>query len=532
MNRLLRISFFLFLPLWISNASIAQDAEISYPPEFSEPFPLFTKALGDFERPISSGSEMAQAYFNQGFQMMYAFTKEDAARSFIEAQKADLNCAICYWGEAWAWGSYLNGPMRKDEAPRAYAAIQKAVKLADEGYANENEKAFIQAMSVRYAENYNSDTQAARDTAYAFAMKGVAEKYPDDLDAGTFYAEALFLLEPRRGHRDINDPDVQKLHAELERVLELDIKHPGACHLYIHATESTTDPGKAEACAEFIGISIPGASHINHMPSHTWNEIGRWGDAVRANIMAWHSDQKEAVGEGFAIYPSHNLHMLAFAASMDGQSGVATQAGRDYTKLTGNNMYEVLTLVRFGRFDEVLRVTERPTHEIQAGMWDFSMGYARLKEGDIRMAENYLEKVLAAADTSKSRFRFHSTEKLLGTVGGILEGEIHLTKGDTLAAISSFERAVMIEDSLDYDEPEPLPFAARHWLGSALLSINKYAEAEAVYRAELEDHPNNGWSYFGLINALEGQGKSDPELEAAFEASWARSDTWIRGSKF
>lgn len=532
MNRFLYLVTFLLIAISFQSISIAQDAEVTYPPEFDEPFPLYTKALGDFHRPISSENEKAQAYFNQGFQMMYAFTKEDGARSFREAWKNDPNCAICYWGEAWSWGSYLNGRMSGSEAPRAYNAIQKAMELADIGFANEKEKAFIQAMSVRYVKDYEYKSQAKRDTAYAKAMKEVYDKYPNDLDAGTFYGEALFLLEPRRGTRDLNDPDVQKLHSVLESVLEKDIKHPGACHLYIHATESTADPGKAEACSEYIGTSIPGASHINHMPSHTWNEIGRWGDAVRANIMAWHSDQKAAIGEGFAIYPSHNLHMLAFAASMDGQSGVATQAGRDYTKLTGNNMYEVLTLIRFGRFDEVLRVTERPTHEVHAGMWDFSMGYARLKEGDIRLADNYLEKVLAAADTSSSRFRFHSADKLLGTVGGILEGEIQLSKGDTLAAISSFERAVSIEDSLSYDEPEPIPFAARHWLGAALLSVDRFSEAEAVYRAELEDHPNNGWSYFGLLKALEGQGKTDSELETAFKESWARSDTWIRGSKF
>lgn len=525
--------FNLILIVGISSLTvIAQNSEISYPLEFSEPFPLFEKALGDFERPISSENSEAQAYFNQGFQMMYAFTKEDAARSFKEAQKLDPNCAICYWGEAWAWGSYLNGRMREVEAPRAYAAIQKAVELANDGHANEKEKDFIDAMAQRYIEDYDASTRRVQDSTYSVAMQAVAEKYPNDLDAGTFYAESLFLLMPRRGTRDLDDPEVQQLHAELERILAIDIKHPGACHLYIHATESTTDPGKAEACSEFIGTSIPGASHINHMPSHTWNEIGRWGDAVRANIMAWHSDLKASVGEGFAIYPSHNLHMLLFAGSMDGQSGVSTQAGRDYTKLTGNNMYEVLTLIRFGRFDEVLRVTERPTHEVHGGMWDFSMGYARLKEGDINMAENYLAKVLAAADSSNSRFRFHPAGKLLGTVGGILEGEIYLTKGDTVAALTSFERAVAIEDSLDYDEPEPIPFAARHWLGSALLSIQKYVEAEAVYRAELEDHPNNGWSYYGLLQALEGQGKTDNELERAFEASWARSDTWIRGSKF
>lgn len=524
--------YLLLFAIFLSTGLVAQTSEVSYPSGFDEPFPLYTKALGDFERPISSSNEMAQKYFNQGFQMMYAFTKEDGARSFREAWKNDPNCAICYWGEAWAWGSYLNGKMRASESPRAYVAIQKAKELADQGYASENEKAFIEAMLVRYAEEFDSDEQTKRDTAYAEAMRVVSERYPDDLDAGTFYGEALFLLEPRRGTRDLNDPDLQKIHEVLEGVLEKDIKHVGACHLYIHATESTTDPGKAEPCSEYIGTSIPGASHINHMPSHTWNEIGRWGDAVRANIMAWHSDQKEAVGEGFAIYPSHNLHMLLFAASMDGQSGVASQAGRDYTKLTGNHMYESLTLIRFGRFDEALKVEKTDSKDIPEGMWEFSMGYAHLKQGDIDEAEEYLKEVLEKADESTSRFRFHPADNLLGTVGGILEGEILLAKGETSKAIEAFERAVEFDDALQYDEPEPLPFAARHWLGAALLESGEFEKAEEVFRAELIDHPNNGWSYFGLLEALEAQGKTDAELEEAFKNSWARSDTWIRGSRF
>ena len=524
--------FAVLVLILLLGSSLTNAQEVSYPPEFDEPFDLYTKALGDFERPISSKNEKAQAYFNQGFQMMYAFTKVDGARSFREAWKNDPDCAICYWGEAWAWGSYLNGPMRKDEAPRAYAAIQKAIELANEGHASEQEEAFIEAMSVRYVEDYDPDKRAVQDTAYAMAMKKVAEKYPNDLDAATFYAEALFLLEPRRGNRDINDPDVQKLHQVLEGILAKDIRHPGACHLYIHATESTTRPEKAEACAEFIGASIPGASHINHMPSHTWNEVGRWGDAVRSNIMAWHSDQKATIGEGFAIYPSHNLHMLLFAGSMDGQSGIATQAGRDYTKLTGNNMYEVLTLIRFGRFDEVLKVTEKPTQDIPLGMWHFSHGYAQLKEGDIDLAKFHLKKIKDIHSSSEARFRFHSATHLLGIVAGILEGEIESEEGETDKSIVAFEGAIAFYDSLQYDEPEPLPFSPRHWLGSVLLEDGQYAKAEQNYRDELKHHPHNGWSLFGLQKALEAQGKSDPEVDADFEASWARSDTWIRGSKF
>ena len=310
---------------------------------------------------------------------MYAFAKQDAARSFREAWRRDPNCAICYWGEAWAWGSYLNGPMRPAEAPFAYAAIQRARDLAA-AFASEGERAFIEAMVPRYVAQFDPDRRREQDTAYAESMRGVYETYPDDLDAATLYAEALFLLEPRRGTRDLDTPDVRRLHGVLEGILARDIRHPGACHLYIHATESTTEPGRAEACAEFVGNSIPGASHINHMPSHTWNEIGRWGDAVRANIQAWHSDQKAAIGEGFAIYPQHNLHMLLFAASMDGQGAVATQAGKDYAKLTGDSFYQALTLLRFGRFDEILALDNRPDNIVTGGLWDFAQGYARLRK--------------------------------------------------------------------------------------------------------------------------------------------------------
>ncbi len=362
-------------------------------------------------------------------------------------------------------------------------------------------------------------------------MRKLHERFPDDLDAATLYAEALFLLEPRRGTRDINDPNVQRLHKQLEEILSVDIKHPGACHLYIHATESTIEPGKAEACAEFIGSSIPGASHINHMPSHTWNEIGRWGDSVRANLQAWHSDLKSEVGEGFAIYPSHNLHMLLFAASMDGQGAIAMQAGRDYERLTGDPMYRLLTLVRFGRFTEILDDHARPSGAIQAGIWDFAKGYAELRKGDPGFAPTYLAHVEKAME-SDEQFRNHSANGLLGVLAAILEGEIDRHNGRIDEGIAALRKAVERDDALVYDEPEPLPFDARHWLGAALLEAKRYDEAEQVYKLELVDHPHNGWSLYGLQQALAAQGKQDSAVNADFEASWARSDTWIRGSRF
>ena len=508
----------------------AGEASAELPESFSQPMPLFATALGDHHHPISTDNEKAQAYFDQGFRLMYAFGKEDAVRSFRESWKQDPDCAICYWGEAWAWGSYLNGPMRPFEAPFAYAAMQEAVARVDG--ASPKERAYIEAITTRYVQDFDPAQRRDQDEAYAEAMRKLSEAYPDDLDAVTLYGDALFLLEPRRGTRDLNDPNVQRLHAVLESVLDRDITHPGACHLYIHATESTVNPGLASGCAEHLGSEIPGASHINHMPSHTWNEIGRWADGVRANIKAWHSDLKAAVGEGVAIYPTHNLHMLLFAASMDGQGAIAIQAGKDYAKLTGDSVFHVLTLVRFGRFDEILALTERPAQDGSGGLWDFAQGYAHLRIGDADFAQVFLSRVLKLADETNARFRFDSAELLLKTVGGILEGEIRRADGHQHAAIESFERAVEVEDQLEYSEPEPLPFAARHWLGAALLEAGRFADAERVYRTELEDHPNNGWSLLGLTQALEAQGKASPDVAAEFEESWARSDTWMAASRF
>jgi len=497
---------------------------------FTAPIELYKSGLGSFARTMSSSNTEAQAFFNQGFQMMWAFAKGEAVRSFREAWKRDPQCAICYWGEAWAWGSYLNAPMNADEAPHAYAALQKALEL--KAKADPKERGMIDALAVRYVKDFVADKRVEQDKAYAAAMAKLAATYPDDLDIATIHADALFLLEPRRGTRDVKSPNVQHLHHVLEAILAKDVRHPGACHLYVHATESTVVPGKAEGCAQYLGSSIPGASHINHMPSHTWNEVGRWADSVRANLEAWHSDQKAAIGEGFAIYPEHNLHMLLYAAAYDGQGAIAMQAGKDYAKLTGDTFYQVLTLLRFGRFDEVLEIRSRPKNETTAALWDFAHGYAQLRHGNADFAKVYLARVQKAAETSKTMLRVHTPKKLLEAVAAILDGEIKRSEGDLPGAIAALEKGAAAEDGMEYDEPEPLPFAVRHWLGAVLLEAKRPAEAERVYRVELEDHPHDGWSLFGLRQALAAQNKTDAAIDADFEKSWGRADHWIRASRF
>jgi tetratricopeptide (TPR) repeat protein len=501
------------------------------PHDFDEPIKLYKVGLGTFVRPISSKNTEAQAYFNQAFQLTYAFARVEAGRSFREAQKRDPDCAICYWGEAWVWGPYISEGRTAEHETRAYTAIQKARSLAD-AHADAKEKALITAMGARYTGRFEGERRVAADRAYAQAMARVAEAYPDDLDVATLYAEALFLLLPRPGAFDINDPNVARVLNVLESALKRDIRHLGACHLYVHTTELTSQPQRAERCVEYLGDAVPGASHLNHMPAHTWTRVGRWGEAVRASVQAWQSDQRAAKGEGFLTYPAHDLQMLVYAASFDGQSAPAISAARGIAKLTGDPMYLALALVRFGRFGEIATMGERPAGDIPGGMWDFAHGYADLRAGNTQRARGSLDVMSKTAKTSTAVFKFHPAKVLLGTLAAILEGEIHRASGDMKGAITAFERAVALDDSIVIDDPEPLPLPARHWLGAALLDAKRFDDAERVYREDLERHPHNGWSLVGLQQAMKQQGKPSTEVDADLRTSWARADTPIKASRF
>ena len=495
----------------------------------------YDQALGPHTRVVTTSSARAQAFFDQGVQMMYAFTPSRAAKSFRQAQREDAACAMCYWGEAWALGPFYNGSMDEEDAPTAFEKVRRARELAGES-ASDVERALIGAMAERYEPKHDPDAREALDSAYARAMGEVHRQFPGDADVATLYAEALMLLEPRRGYWNIDKPSVRKIHGVLEGALAVSIEHPGACHLYIHATEPTDEPNKAEACAGHLGSAIPGASHIQHMPSHTYNRVGRWGDAVRANLAAWHTDRRaEEEGTAWAIYPAHNLHMLFFAASMDGQGAIAVQAARDYAKIArGGEFYHALALLRFGRFDEILELGNRPKRPIQRGVWDFARGYAHLRLGNPDSAQVYLMRVGRGMKEAPEdeNFRDHTADQLLGVVSGILEAEVerrHL--GRPAAAAAILEGVVVMEDGMIYDEPEPLNFSARHWLGDVLMEMGGYAEAEEVFRASLKDHPMNGWSLFGLEASLRAQRLEEEadRVHALFEEAWARSDTEIRG---
>ena len=491
--------------------------------------------LGPHNRPITTTSEKAQAYFDEGLLFMYAFGTSIAEESFRASQAEDPECASCYWGEAWSLAPYLNGGMSPGNERSAHAAMQKAQE--HKSGATEVERALIDAFAVRFEADPERSRRRMLDTLYAREMDKVAARYPDDLDVLTLQAEAWMLLRPRRGDVDLEAKDVKKIRPILETVLARDINHPGACHLYIHLVEASQDPGLAEACSDHLGSQIA-VSHIHHMPTHIYMNIGRWGDAVRGNQQAWHADQKAAHGGPPGVYPSHNLHMLLNAAVMDGQSAVAIQAAKDLAGHRGPwGAYIPLTYAAFGRWSEILAGDgPKSDQPMELVAWSFSRGLAYLRMGHVDVAQDHLEEIdqaLEDADPSAT-FRYSPLADVVALPRSILAGEILNAQGKADEAVAVLQHGIEKEDGLIYSEPRAWHMPVRHTLGAILLENDRTAEAEQVYRDALEDLPNQGWAYFGLMQALEAQKKTAQAQEARreFDRYWVRADTWLRSSRF
>jgi tetratricopeptide (TPR) repeat protein len=490
--------------------------------------------LGPHTRTITTASPLAQRYFNQGLNLGFGFGMPEARRSFEAALRADPTCAMCAWGLAWSLGPYVNGGRDSARDVRAHGLVRQALDAARSSGATPVERALIEAMATRYPAEPTAARQIAADSAYTRSMREVHRRFPDDLDAAALFAESIMVLRPwdywtRAG---TPQPGIAELLQVLESVLARHLRHPGACHLYIHAVEASTAPERAETCADLLIDGMPGASHMRHMPSHTYVRIGRYGDAVRANQLAWIADQQAAYGGATAIYPSHNLHMLLFAASYDGQSGVALQAARDLQRLgSGNAAFNALVLARFGRWAELLDMSA-PSDRLAQAMWHYARGMAELRTREAvsaRMNLAALDVVAADADLPAS------VRHLVGIARATLSAEIDAGAGRYDGAVRTLEAARVIEtDSLGYDEPEPWLIPLRQTLGAILLEANRPVEAETAYRGELATHPENGWSLYGLARALQAQGREEEaeQVRQRHRRAWIRADVDIRASRF
>lgn len=499
---------------------------------------------GRHTRTVTTASPEAQAFFDQGLNFLYAFNHDEAIRSFERAAELDPGCAMASWGISLAHGPHINNPMLpEDRAREAWKALERARGLAPK--ASPVERDLIDALGKRYAHPPPAD-RAALDQAYADAMRTVRKKHPGDADVGALAAEAMMDLHPWDLYTQDGAPHAwtgEIVHL-LEEVIAQSSNHPLALHLYIHAVEASTDPGKALPAADRLRDLTPGLGHLVHMPSHIDVRTGGWAKGILANQRAIAADDgylgKAKPPSFYRIYMAHNRHMLAFVAMMRGQSAVALRAGRELIdRMPEDWLKEFAPIVdgflatpyelqiRFGRWTDLLAEPEpREIFPLARTLWRYSRGVAlaalhRPAEARVELKAFLQARGKVAKDAG---FGNNTAADIMGVAEAALEGEILYREGKKDAAFASFREAVKREDALRYGEPPDWIQPIRHTLGAALLDSGRAAEAEAVYRDDLKRWPENGWSLLGLSLSLRGQGKDAAEVDRRFREAWKDAD--------
>lgn len=516
--------------------------------------PLFP-SLGSYTRTVTTDSPEAQRYFNQGLAFLHGFNHGAAIRSFQEAARLDPTCAMAHWAIALASGPHINFPL---VPPPAAELAWKELGLAQQNAAHASavERELIDALSVRYA-NPQPEDRGPLDRAYADAMRKVWKAHPDDPDVGAFFAEAMMDLRPwdQWTPEGQPQPGTAEILATLDAVLKLNINHPLANHLYIHAVEASPHPEWADAPADRLRNLQPGLGHNVHMPSHIDIRRGRWQEAIDANLKAVDADRRyrEIAGppQGFLfVYVAHNEHMLAYAAMMTGQSKLAIDhiramvAGlpqdrlKEYATLTeGFVAMPLEVLVRFGRWDEILAEPDNyPDYMPFTRAFHYAArAVAHATKGDVAAARKeqaiYIER--AKRVPKDESFGNNTAEAVLAIVTPMIEGEILIREGNREKGFGELRAAVKAEDALKYDEPPGWLIPVRHTLGASLVNAGRFAEAEQVYRDDLARLPEDGWALFGLAQSLRGQAKNAEEATATnarFQKVWAKADLQINSS--
>ncbi len=343
-------------------------------------------------------------------------------------------------------------------------------------------------------------------------------------------------------------PDTKEIVRQLERVLLKNSNHPGACHYYIHAVEAVK-PKSAVPCAERLARLMPGEGHMVHMPAHIFIRVGRWNDAVQANQHAIHSDEVFIEGQHpMGVYPlayyPHNIHFLAFASTMAGRSAQAIEAAKTLTSKVDLNAarqvgllqemvpYHTLTLTTFGRWNEVLAAPLPPEDlRFSYAMASYARGVAHAAKEEWVEAEAALNTVTKADIATPEEAEGKTA---LSIAVHALSGEIATRRDDFDRGINHFREAAKIEDAGLYFEPPKWYYPIRHSLGAALVKAGRHAEAEKVYLEDLRRFPENGWSLFGLAQALKAQGKNTKAVaaEARFRRAWSHTDVTLTASRF
>lgn len=536
--------------------------------------------LGAYGRAITTSSPQAQLWFDRGLNWLYGFNHAEAIACFGRALESDPDCAMAHWGVSYAAGPNYNlpwilyDPAGKAQALReSYDAMQRA--LAAAANATPIEQALIRALQARYPQRDAIEDQAPWDKAFTGEMRKLFRAWPDDLEVRSVFAEAIMNEMPwqmwdlqtgRATEGAGTDEAVEVLESAL-RDLPASWDHPGLLHLYIHLMEMSPFPQRALRAADRLRDLVPDSGHLVHMPTHIDVLCGNYRDVVVYNQKAVVADAKFLAREGamnfYTLYRCHDHHFVVYGAMFLGQYTPALKAAQELIDTMPEEVLHMPSppmadfvesylsvkqhvLVRFGKWREII-AQELPNDPdlycSTTAMMLYAKGVAHSVLGEIEAAERMRTAFRAARGRVPESRRLNNNTMidLLAIADEMLSGELEYRRGNFDLAFAHLRRAVVLDDSLPYDEPWGWMQPTRHALGALLLEQGHLAEAEAVYRADLGFdgktnracwHPENVWSLHGLHECLTRRGESveAPLIKSRLDLALARAEVPVRAS--
>ena len=524
---------------------------------------VLVEGTGTYTRPISTKSNIAQQFFDQGLRLTWGYYFPEAIASHQEALRYDPGHPMIYWGMALAIGPNPNSRyagMRDDPHGEAWKAITQAVEHINR--ANDTERDFINTLFIRF-DAKTHPVRSDRDRAYLDAARALSEKYSNDPDAAALFADAYMVI----GKWDYWDkegsprPGTTQVAAALESILKLRPDHPGANHLNIHLLEASWNPERALVSADRLEALMPIAGHIVHMPAHIYVRVGQYDKAIAINERSLEADKKFLAAWGDHPFPNigtyplsarihgpHAQEFIRYAATVQGNYARAIEAGRRSAagmqgdakwSSRGQKRHAAVWMVQkiFGQWDALLAEEAVPAdYPYLVGLHTYTRGSAHVGVGDLDGAKRQLqtlEKMLQDPEIDSARIGVAPVSAVLSLAYAGLDGEIKEAEGDLDGAIAAYEAAVELEDTFRYIEPPEWAQPMRHYLGAVLLKADRAKDAEAVYRRDLSWNQNNGWSLFGLSQSLEDQGRTAEAKEALkkYQTVWRGADVMLARSR-
>lgn len=485
----------------------------------------------------------AQAWFNHGVRLRWAFEHKESVRAFRKARLLDPSCGMCAWGEAWALGPNLNGGGNDDDSQAAaLKAARDARRLARR--ATPMQRQMIDALVQRY-----SGLKSTRDRRFAQAMDRIARRNPSDITVAAITADAWMLKADEWWDDDgkAKDPGITRAMGILEQALAAAPNDPGAIHLYIHLTEWSDDPHKAIPYGERLAALAPGASHLVHMPSHTFYRVGRYRDAMMSNVNAVALDrQYDRLARPPGGVPGmplhgHNIHFGMGGALMAGGAEEGLKLAEwflaTYPDIPADNLWRQMVAnnayANYGRFGSAEQVAALPepaaSHPMLRVSWRYARGEAAARAGDAAgvRAEAAAIEALRAEPSFASGPMATERRDFTELSQRVLEGRAAMIEGDADAAIAAFTRAAAIQgQGEEGGDPPIIWYPTRRSLAAALLLKGDAAGARAKVLELIEDWPNDPYSYFVLAEAEAALG----DATAAAEARRRSRIEWIGGA--